>query len=740
MPSDRETATVTHDHVLLVLRDRAARALISTALGGAGLDVAFAGDIPQALDWLHDHTPSVALLDFTGTETLGDAVLPVMRDVRQSPAPRPPSASASAPPSRGHSAPPDGPTSWTPSVRAPLRTPVIAIVDDDDAAISRATSLGADDFLRLPLRPSEVVARVRERLRIRDTAEELARRAEGAKVVLELTQALSSTLDLRTILFTVVQRIAEVARVDRCSIVLVHEGSTRGFVVAASDDRDVHDLPIDVSLYPEIQRVLSSQTALVIDDASAHPLFELVAGGPSPGGFRSLALLPIVLEDRPMGVLFLRGRRPTTFREHEMFLARTIANATAIALRNAHVLTSLRAESQAHSVARIAAERRLSTVQKYFDFFHAAADGLLVLDGGGRVVFANAKAAEITGRSSNELHHVVFRDLFDPKDHRALDEVNAGFSGGHFPQMIDLTVRRSFETVCERRVLQVSFSGALWHESGLVLVSFRDVSGDRATASELRKTKESLERVIDSSADAIVAADMMGTITLFNRAAQRLYGYTQAEVVGHKNARDLYSPGGAHQIMRLIRTAEKMGSGRLEGHRSEVLTKGGTLVPVLVSAALILENGSAVGSVGVFTDLRERLRMEQRLSEAQEELRTREQQAFIADLAGAAAHELNQPLTCVSGYAQLLLRRLPDDSPLANDARVILAEADRMAEIVRKIGKITRYETKSYVGAAKIVDIDKASEDEHSKPFRYSSSKPPPCASEGIGPASTPRN
>ncbi len=705
MASEPQPAPPLHDQVLVLLRERPAGAGIVAALGAAGLDAVSPEDAPSAIHWLHDHAPPVALLDLGGSAPPGLDVLSVLKGASR-----------------------------------PEETTVIGVVEDDDDAISRAIGLGADDVVRRPLRPAEVVARVREKLRIRESAEELARRAEGAKVVLELTQALSSTLDLRSILFTVVQRIAEVARVDRCSIVLVQEGSPRGFVVAASDNRDVYDLPIDVSLYPEIQRVLTSQKALVIDDASSHPLFELVSGGPSPSGFRSLALLPIVLEDRPMGVLFLRGRRPTTFREHEMYLARTIANATAIALRNAHVLTSLRAESQAHSVARLAAERRLSSVQKYFDFFHAAADGLLVLDGGGRVVFANAKAAEITGRAPADLHQTTFRDLFDPKDHRALDEVNAGFSGGRFPQMVDLTVRRSFETICDRRVLQVSFSGALWNESGLVLVSFRDVSGDRATAVELRKTKESLERVIDSSADAIVAADTAGTITLFNRAAQRLYGYSASEVVGVVNARELYPPGGARQIMRRMRSPEHGGAGRLEGFRTEVLSKDGSLVPVLASAALIFENGSMVGSVGVFTDLRERLRMEKRLSEAQEELRAREQQAFIADLAGAAAHELNQPLTSVSGYAQLVLRRLPADSPLSNDVRVILAEAERMAEIVRKIGKITRYETKSYVGAAKIVDLDKASGDDAARHVRYTSSKPPPSGSEGLGPASTPRS
>ena len=148
--------------------------------------------------------------------------------------------------------------------------------------------------------------------------------------------------------------------------------------------------------------------------------------------------------------------------------------------------------------------------------------------------------------------------------------------------------------------------------------------------------------------------------------------------------------------MRLIHAREHGGPGRLESYRTDLLGKDGARVPVLVSAALIIESGEPVGSVGVFTDLRERLRMEAQLSEAQEELRAREKQALIAELAGAAAHELNQPLTSVLGYAELIRRRRrPTPRPSQSAAAIILQEAERMAEIVRKIGKITRYETKT---------------------------------------------
>jgi PAS domain S-box-containing protein len=242
-------------------------------------------------------------------------------------------------------------------------------------------------------------------------------------------------------------------------------------------------------------------------------------------------------------------------------------------------------------------------------------------------------------------------------------------------------------------------------EEGAVLCTFRDVTTERTVAAELIQTKNFLQRVIDSSVDAIISADMKGRVLLFNHAAEKVYGKTSGEMIGTHVA-DLYPEGNARQIMKLIRA----GNGRVDGLKTDVVNATGERVPVLLSAALIYEGTVPTGSVGIFTDLRERVRMEQKLQQAQEQILAQERQAIVAELAGAAAHELNQPLTSVMGYAELLLRRVDKDkdSPAWNAAEVIYAEAERMAEIVRKIGKITKYETKSYVGRARILDLDKA--------------------------------
>jgi signal transduction histidine kinase len=158
----------------------------------------------------------------------------------------------------------------------------------------------------------------------------------------------------------------------------------------------------------------------------------------------------------------------------------------------------------------------------------------------------------------------------------------------------------------------------------------------------------------------------------------------------------------------MLRSTSYGGVGRLEQMRREVIVATGEHVPISMSASVVYEGEREVATVGILTDLRERIRMEQRLLDAQQKLQMSEKQALVAELAGAAAHELNQPLTSIIGYTQLIQRQSPPDAPHLRAAGVILSEAERMAGIVKKIGRITKYETTDYVGTARMLDLDRA--------------------------------
>src|SRR5690606_3029258 len=86
---------------------------------------------------------------------------------------------------------------------------------------------------------------------------------------------------------------------------------------------------------------------------------------------------------------------------------------------------------------------------------------------------------------------------------------------------------------------------------------------------------------------------------------------------------------------------------------------------------------------------------------------------LVAELAGAAAHELNQPLTSIIGYAQLIQRPSEKDAAHLRAVGIILSEAERMAGLVKKIATSTKYETTGYVRGAKMLDVDRATADSH---------------------------
>lgn len=566
---------------------------------------------------------------------------------------------------------------------------------------------GAADFVPADVDTDELAARIRLRLARHNTSLPPSSPRRNAEMVIELTQKLSSTLELQEILFIVVSRIAELVGSVRASIVLADSEDQTGFVVAASDDESVRDLPIRLQDYPEVCRVLETGQPFVVEDARNHPLFE-VAEISVPERFRSLTLFPISFEDRAMGVLFLRFLDIRMLDGDDWFTLRAVANAAGIALRNARMLQKLREQSWRSESATAEAERQVEVLRRYVDFFDSLADGIIVLDDRARVLFCNPAACVVCGRSEEELRDEPFDRILTRDGKRRFAELRASFEQGLFPHNVDLPIRTGGEA---RRVLNVSFSSILREHRG-VIVSLRDVTEDRALARELNKTKEFLQRVIDSSVDAIVSANLRGEILLFNPAAERTYGYSAEQVVGKVNVRELYPEGVAQQIMTLIRADGYGGAGVLQGFETELLGKGDKTIPVMLSAALIHHRGRAIGSVGVFKDMRDLIRVKERLESAQQQLADKEQKAFIAELAGATAHELNQPLTTVMGYAGMLEKELDAESRLGRACSAIVRESERMAEIVRKIGKLTKYESKAYVGDTKIIDIERSIDSE----------------------------
>jgi DNA-binding NarL/FixJ family response regulator len=102
----------------------------------------------------------------------------------------------------------------------------------------------------------------------------------------------------------------------------------------------------------------------------------------------------------------------------------------------------------------------------------------------------------------------------------------------------------------------------------------------------------------------------------------------------------------------------------------------------------------------------ERHHLQQSLTMAQQQLLKTERLRVLMETAGAAAHEINQPLTAILGYTELLLYQMAKDHPWRVDLNGIREACKRIQKIVQKMNAIQNYETKTYIGDTRIVDLD----------------------------------
>ncbi|MDY6852208.1 MAG: PAS domain S-box protein, partial [Thermodesulfobacteriota bacterium] len=137
---------------------------------------------------------------------------------------------------------------------------------------------------------------------------------------------------------------------------------------------------------------------------------------------------------------------------------------------------------------------------------------------------------------------------------------------------------------------------------------------------ELSGADPFLNNLIMSSVDGIIASDMTGKILIFNEAASEITGYDHREALGELDIRDIYPGDGAREVMRLLRSDEYGGKGKLRSYRVDLLRKDGTTVPINLSVAVVYDCGREAATVGFFYDLRQKIRMEEELQKAQVQL------------------------------------------------------------------------------------------------------------------------
>jgi two-component system sensor kinase FixL len=218
-----------------------------------------------------------------------------------------------------------------------------------------------------------------------------------------------------------------------------------------------------------------------------------------------------------------------------------------------------------------------------------------------------------------------------------------------------------------------------------------------------------IQALLDAAVDGVVMIDHRGTITVFNRSAERLFGYSSDEVLG-ENVRILMpEPWRAEHdgyLERYGRTGipHIIGIGReVEGQR-----KDGTRFPAFLSVGRVAEadpprfvgfvrdvtaERRAVAGIQAERDQAERRRREEEEARRlQERLTHVSRMATMGEMAAGIAHELNQPLSAIATYARACERFLKSSNPDLPETLSSLSEigleALRAGEIIRRLRQL----------------------------------------------------
>ena len=203
---------------------------------------------------------------------------------------------------------------------------------------------------------------------------------------------------------------------------------------------------------------------------------------------------------------------------------------------------------------------------------------------------------------------------------------------------------------------------------------------------EVRESNDFLNNIIHSSANAIMATDMKGTIILWNQSAEYILGYKTKDIVGKLNITKVYPEGMAKKVMEKLRTSEDDRKGILKFYPVVFIKQDGKIAEGNLSAAIVYdENHNEIATVGIFTDLKERLEMERRLKTTQEQLLQSEKLAAMGRLTSQIAHELNNPLYGIMNTLELMKTEISPDNKRRRLLEMALSETVRLSELLRKM-------------------------------------------------------
>ncbi|MDH5675555.1 MAG: PAS domain S-box protein [Myxococcales bacterium] len=302
-------------------------------------------------------------------------------------------------------------------------------------------------------------------------------------------------------------------------------------------------------------------------------------------------------------------------------------------------------------------------------------DGVLLSDLQ-HVIYANPAACALLDRGMDELRHKNPLDLLIPEQRSRARREFFKLSEG------EVIGAQNYVVQCgDGSAVAVEITTRLLELDGAtrVLNILRDMRQMHSTEAALKRAEQLHRAIFISAHDGLLAVDTEGVVRIFNPAAERIFGYPAQEVVGQPLSKLL--PERYHSAHRK-HTAAFLG----RDVDSAPMTPG-RLVPGLHHSGRELKLEISLGKVrsaegmlmtAAIRDASERLQLQYKLQQAQK-------MEAVGRLAAGVAHDFNNALGVIQGYADLCRDQVEPNSPMGEDLNEIADAAQRALSLTRDL-------------------------------------------------------
>ena len=365
---------------------------------------------------------------------------------------------------------------------------------------------------------------------------------------------------------------------------------------------------------------------------------------------------------------------------------------------------SIKARNTALEIEVTERKRAQESLQRAEFALDHASDAAIWLDRDGRVVFANGASCRMLGYSRDELLGSSVTD-YDPD--ASLDDFALAFERikAHGPSRFKARHRTKGG---EYIPVEVSIH-YMWFGNAELMCSYsRDITERTRAEAALREAHDSLEQrvrertaelqgaqqqlssIMNSVVDAVITFDADGFIQSFNRAAERIFGYSMIKVP-NMNVRNLISEATASDHDGYLTNLPNGGEIKSGGLRQEVTgrRKDGATFPLEVSISRMDSTGPPM-FVTICRDLTERKRAEENQEILEQQLVQAQKMEAIGQLTGGIAHDFNNLLMVIDGYAHRAARNPDDTAATAGALHEVLKATEKAAKLTSQLLSFSR--------------------------------------------------